>query len=73
MKRESKRIKVSDKVVVIAGRDKGTIGVVQAIKGDRVIVDGVNKRTVSIKPTQQRPEGGQELNEQPIHISNVMF
>lgn len=69
----TKKIKVSDKVIVIAGKDKGKTGVVQAVNGEKVIVDGVNIRTISVKPTQDRPEGGQDKVEGPIHVSNVMF
>jgi len=69
------KIRVGDNVVVIAGKDKGQIGVVKATdkKTNRVIVDGVNIRTIHVKPTQQNPEGGIEKQEGPISASNVMI
>lgn len=69
------KIKVGDNVVVIAGKDKGSVGVVQATfpKENRVVVEGVNIRTKHIKPTQANPEGGIDKTEMPIDASNVMI
>lgn len=69
------KIKIGDNVVVITGKDKGSIGVVQATfpeKG-RLIVEGVNIRTMHVKPTQQKAEGGIEKLEGQIDASNVMI
>ena len=54
------RIRVGDKVEVIAGKDKGKQGeVLQTIaKENRVIVEGINMVTKHIKPSQQDTEGG---------------
>ena len=53
-------IKKGDKVKVITGAYKGTIGEVKAVfpKEDRVIVEGVNMVKKHLKPTQANPEGG---------------
>ncbi len=69
------KIRVGDNVVVIAGADKGKTGVVQATfkNDDKVLVEGVNVRTIHVKPTQANPEGGIEKIEKPIHVSNVMI
>jgi len=69
------KIRVGDNVVVIAGKDKGAIGVVQATfpATHRVLVEGVNIRTVHVKPTQTNPDGGIEKIEGPIDASNVMI
>ncbi len=69
------KIKVGDNVIIIAGKDKGKIGLVQSTnpEKDLVVVEGVNIRTIHIKPTQQSPEGGIEQMEKPIHVSNVMI
>ena len=69
------RVKKSDKVIVIAGKDKGKTGVVVDIllEQDKVIVENVNIRTFHKKPTQQNPEGGIVKIESPIHVSNVML
>lgn len=69
------RIKTGDKVKVITGAYKGTIGQVKAAfpKEDKVIVEGVNIVKKHQKPTQQNPEGGIVEKEAKIHVSNVML
>ena len=69
------RIKKGDKVKVITGAYKGTIGEVKAVfpKEDRVIVEGVNMVKKHLKPTQANPEGGIVEKEAKIHVSNVML
>jgi large subunit ribosomal protein L24 len=66
-------VKKGDTVLVIAGNDKGKSGEVrQALpKESRVVVDGVNLRWVTKKPTQQNPKGQRFQEERPIHASNV--
>ena len=68
------RIKKGDKVKVITGAYKGTIGEVKAVfpKEDRVIVEGVNMVKKHLKPTQANPDGGIVEKEAKIHVSNVM-
>ena len=68
------KIKVGDNVIVIAGKDKGKIGIVRTTisEKDLVLVEGINIKTIHIKPTQQNPDGGIEQVEKPIHASNVM-
>jgi len=67
------KIRVGDKVQVIAGKDKGKQGEVLQIlrKENRVIVEGVNVVTKHVKPSQADPEGGIVTREAPIHVSNV--
>ena len=67
------RIKKGDKVVVIAGHEKGKEGVViKAMpKEEMVIVEGLNKVTKHNKPNQQNTEGSITTKEAPIHVSNV--
>ena len=66
------RIKKGDKVVVLAGKDKGAEGEVLKVmpKDDRVLVQGVQMVTKHKKPSQQS-QGGLERMEAPIHVSNV--
>ena len=68
------RIKKSDTVVVIAGKDKGKKGeVIKAMpKEDRVIVEGINIQT---KHQKQTRTAAAEIKHQegPIHVSNVML
>ena len=68
-----RHVKRDDLVIVTAGNDKGRTGKVVSVDvdGDRVIVQGINIRKKTLKPTQQRPQGGVIEQEMPIHISNV--
>jgi large subunit ribosomal protein L24 len=69
----AQKIKKGDRVVVIAGKDKGKAGeVTKAMPTDqKVIVAGVNIITRHRKPSQANPQGGLERSEAPIHVSNV--
>lgn len=69
------KIKKEDKVIVVAGNDRGRSGKVLKVfpKTLRVIVEGVNLRKKHTKPTQKSPQGGIVEKEAPIHISNVMM
>ncbi|MBO6550189.1 MAG: 50S ribosomal protein L24 [Rhizobiales bacterium] len=66
------KIKKGDRVVVLAGKDKGKKGEVLKVlpKDERVIVNGVNM----IKRHQKQSaseEGGIISKEAPIHVSNL--
>jgi large subunit ribosomal protein L24 len=67
------KIKKGDRVIVLAGKDKGSEGeVVRAMPKDgKVVVAGVNMIARHTKPTQADPEGGIKRREAPIHVSNV--
>ena len=65
-------LKVGDKVVVIAGSDKGKEGkIIKTIRCEnRVVVEGVHMIKKHVKPNGQ--ESGWILEvEAPIHVSNV--
>ena len=66
------KIKTGDKVIVIAGKDKGKTGNVSSVLKavDRVVVEGVNIVKHHKKATQENP-GRIEEKEASIHISNV--
>lgn len=67
-----RKIKKNDDVIVIAGRDKGIRGSVLSVRGDRLLVSGVNKVKKSQKPNPvQGTTGGIVEMEVPIHMSNV--
>ena len=68
------KIKKGDKVIVITGSDKGTVGEVTKVLPDKekVVVEGVNVRKKALKPSQANPDGGIIEQEMPIHVSNVM-
>lgn len=63
-----------DKVMVIAGRDKGKTGEVVAVlpKTDQVIVQGINTVKRHTKPSQQQPKGGILELSKPMDASKVM-
>jgi large subunit ribosomal protein L24 len=67
------KIRKGDRVVVLAGRDKGREGeVIRSLPKDgKVIVSGINMVARHVKPTQADPEGGIRRREAPIHVSNV--
>ncbi len=67
--------KVGDKVVVIAGKDKGKEGkIIKTLKNDnKVVVEGINIVTKYVKPSAQNENGGIIKVEAPIHVSNVMI
>jgi large subunit ribosomal protein L24 len=66
------KIKKGDKVIVIAGRDKGTQGEVLEVRKDvnRVVVRGVAVVKRHQKPSQADP-GGIKMFEAAVHVSNV--
>lgn len=68
-------IKKDDKVVVIAGNDKGKIGKVLTSmpKQNRVIVEGVRMVTKHQKATNQLQQAGILHHEASIDASNVML
>lgn len=69
----ARHVKTGDTVFVTAGNNKGQTGKVISVDTDkdRVVIQGVNIRKKFLKPTQQRPQGGEISQEMPIHISNV--
>jgi large subunit ribosomal protein L24 len=69
------KIKKGDRVVVLAGRDKGRQGEVVRVwpKEERLLVQGLNLVKRHTKPTQGDPQGGIKTKEAPLHVSNVAF
>ena len=63
-----------DKVQVITGHYKGTIGdVIEVLpKDNKVVVQGVNYVKKHMKPDPSNPDGGIFEIEAPIHASNVL-
>lgn len=71
---QSKKIRKGDKVVVIAGNNRGQTGtVVNRVGQDRVVVQGINVRKKHVRPTQENPKGSILDIEMPIHISNIQI
>jgi large subunit ribosomal protein L24 len=67
----SKHLRQGDRVIAIAGNDKGKIGAILSRKGDRVVVEGVNVRKKHVKRTSQNQPGTIISREMAIHVSNV--
>ncbi|MDI1365464.1 MAG: 50S ribosomal protein L24 [bacterium] len=69
----SAKIKKGDRVVVLAGKDKGKQGAVSRVlpKENRVFVEGVNLVQRHTKATQADPQGGIKSKEAALHVSNV--
>ena len=67
------KIKKGDRVVVLAGKDKGRQGNVLKVlpKESRVLVEGLNIAQRHTKPSQGDPQGGIKNKEAPLHVSNV--
>ena len=61
----ARHVKTGDTVMVTAGNNKGQTGKVISVDTDkdRVIVQGINVRKKFLKPTQQRPQGGEITKE----------
>ena len=67
------KIKKGDRVVLLAGKDKGRQGTVTKVlpKDERVFVQGVNMVQRHTKASQSDPNGGIKNKEASIHVSNV--
>jgi large subunit ribosomal protein L24 len=67
------KIKKGDRVILLAGKDKGRGGQVTKVmpKEGRVIVGGLNLVQRHTKPSQADPQGGIKSKEASIHVSNV--
>lgn len=69
------KLKKGDTVVIIAGKDKGKTGKVEAVLAElnRVVVEGVNAYKKHVKPSAKNPSGGVIEAHRPLHASNVML
>jgi len=67
--------KKNDKVIVIAGAEKGKTGTIKKIlkEKNRVIIEQVNLVKKHRKPDSNNQNGGIVEIEAPIHASNVMI
>ncbi len=68
------KIVKGDKVMVIAGRNRGVQGSVLAVlpKKNQVVVEGVNVAKRHTKPSASNPKGGILELTRPIDVSKVM-
>ena len=75
MRKKHPKIKKDDKVIVIAGKEKGKIGGVLKVDSEkgRVIVEKINMVKRHAKPSAQTGQGGIIEKEGPLDISKVMI
>ena len=69
------RIKKSDSVMVIAGKERGKIGKVLRVfpAQDRALVERLNMVKRHIKPRSPQDSGGILEKEASVHLSNLML
>ena len=66
------KLKKGDKVVVLAGKDKGKQGEITAVlpKDNKAVVDGVNV-AIRHQRQSQTTQGGRVAKNMPIDLSNL--
>lgn len=69
------KLRKGDKVLVIAGKDKGREGTIERVyvKQNKVMIPEINVYKRHIKKSDQYPDGGVIPISRPIDISKVMF
>lgn len=69
------KIKQGDNVMVISGKDKGKVALVERVltKNNKVLVTGVAMAKHHLKPSTKNPHGGIINMPAPIASSNVML
>ena len=67
------KLKTGDKVVVIAGSNKGKEGKITKVLETQINVEGVNVAKKHLKPKNNNGTGEIVEVERPIHRSNVML
>lgn len=68
------KIKKTDNIMVIAGKDRGKTGAVERVfaKDGKVLITGVAMAKKHLKPSRKNPRGGIINMPMPIAASNVM-
>ena len=66
------KLKKGDKVVVLAGKDKGKEGEIASVdpKAGKAVVDGINMAVRHVKQSAQS-QGGRQPKAMPIDLSNL--
>lgn len=67
------KIRKSDEVIVLTGKDKGRRGVVQRrVDAEHVVVEGINIAKKAVKPNPMTGATGGIVDKlMPIHVSNI--
>jgi ribosomal protein L24, bacterial/organelle len=65
-------LKKNDKVIILAGKDKGKTGEIKQVipSKNKVLVAGINMISKNVKPNQNN-KGGIQKKEAPVDASNV--
>ncbi len=66
------KLRKGDKVIVLAGKDKGKTGEISSVdpKAGKAVVDGVNIAVRHVKQSQNT-QGGRTPKAMPIQLSNL--
>jgi large subunit ribosomal protein L24 len=69
------KIKKDDKVMIIAGKDKGKTGKVMQVfpKEAKVVIEGLNIHYKNVRPRRQGEKGQRIEYSAPLDVSNVML
>jgi large subunit ribosomal protein L24 len=75
VRKKHPKIRKDDKVIVLAGKERGKIGTILNIdpEKERVIIEKINMVKKHAKPSAQTAQGGIIEKEAPVTISNVMI
>jgi large subunit ribosomal protein L24 len=75
VRKKHPKIRKDDKVIVLAGKERGKIGTILKIdpEKERVIIEKINMVKKHAKPSAQTAQGGIIEKEAPLTISNVMI
>ena len=71
--RKKIHVRKGDQVTVLSGNHRGKTGrVLQVIpEKDQIIIEGVRLIKKHVRKSQERPQGGIEEREGPLHVSSV--
>ncbi len=75
MQKKHPKIRKDDKVIVLAGKERGKIGTVLKVdpEKERVIIEKINMVKKHAKASSQTAQGGIIEKEAPLNISDVMI
>lgn len=75
MHKKHPKIRKDDKVIVLAGKERGKIGTVLKVdpEKERVIIEKINMVKKHAKASSQTAQGGIIEKEAPLNISDVMI
>lgn len=69
------KLKKGDKVLIIAGKDRGKTGLVERVipTTNRIVVAGINAYKKHVKPSTKNPQGGIVESYRSLNASNAMI